>query len=158
MTNPPFIVELKHLLPETDWSWVAAGLHHDSLVWGELRGDLGDRVLQSLGSKSEAYLPGVVSLIELGHPDPLEILPLIQSRGTSQVYPLLSANTTSEQPPTRLGEAGIQALEMLELWNVASSWQGLEHKLSSLHLTAAACLYSLLEDRSGLLIALIAAG
>ncbi len=158
MAQIPFIIELKRLFPESDWTWILSGLHQDRRVWDGLQGDLGRNFLSKYQTQIEAYRPGVFCLMELGHPDPLEKLQLLDTKPAAEVYHLLTEEISPDTELTPLGEAGLQTLELLELWGVASSWDGLEHKLGRMTPSTAACIFSLLNDPVEFLAALVSNG
>ncbi len=155
MAQTPLIIELKRIFSESDWPWICAGLHQDRLIWEELHGELGSRVLTIYQAQSEAYRPGVFCLMALGHPDPHETLQLLKTKTAGEVYQLLTEGISPDSEITPLGEAGIQALELLELWGVASSWDGLGHKLGRISPSTAACIFSLSHDPVEFLAALV---
>ncbi len=51
MAQIPFIIELKRLFPESDWTWILAGLHQDRRVRDGLQGDLGRNFLSKYNTQ-----------------------------------------------------------------------------------------------------------
>ncbi len=133
MTAKNFIHELKLRLDAPVFSWCAAALHQDSLVWDSLTGpvsigSLGAQALENFTNEPSNWTPAALALLALGNPititnlrDPdWVMLEPDLHRQADQVF----NSWISEWPATQwtLADAGLVALALRERQVFHGNW------------------------------------
>ena len=118
-----FIVELKRSLPESSWSWLISALRQDPIIWRALQGRLGQSALEKFSDRPQAYSPANLSLVALGYSDPEEIVKNAAYNQVPEPVFVDSASSVEQILAPELTEAGIQAMDLREVYLQAGSWQ-----------------------------------
>lgn len=163
MSKINFSLEIKNRFSKKEWQWVLMALRQDEGIWTALEdSEFSVKALNHLPPEIQAWTPAALSLLALDSPVELQtlraspILPLEECllQRASKVY---EGWLTDPSAPLDLGEAGLLALIFREQFRVSGSW--LQNILSggidiSGSRTALCCLYGMIPDPLGLLLAL----
>jgi tetratricopeptide (TPR) repeat protein len=155
MTSSTFIVKFKQTIPEPAWSWTIAALHQDKVVWHELQASLGFKALDTFGALPEAYTPAALALLDLGQPDPWQILNQPPKQLSARLNEIIASDAAPTGQASKLAESCLGAIRLFVQYLDAGSWQGLANDLKHISPATTACLYGLSEDPVDLLVALL---
>ena len=161
-----WIIPLENHFPADSWSWIAAALRQDALIWKTLDQEgLAQRGLAVLPGDADHWSPAVLALLSLDYAAPLESLRTLPLRPISQpvrhraVQALEDWLAQPENLLQNLGQAGMIALALREK-RVNDSWEGVLTSLDLSHTgwgTILACLYGMIPDPFDMLRVLILA-
>jgi hypothetical protein len=159
-----FIIELKKLVSEGDWTRILRSLRNESIVWQALQNEkLAQQSLKILGAHVDKWSPASIALIALGYP---ELLSKLNSKLEVSIEEKL-LNTAAATLETffsnelisrgfTLAEAGLMALAFRERYRLLKQWDGITFNFNPGHIQfwhpVTACLYGMLPDPQDLLI------
>jgi tetratricopeptide (TPR) repeat protein len=159
-----FLIQLKKLVSEGDWSRILRSLRNETLVWQALQNEeLAQQSLKILGAQVEKWSPASIALIALGYPELLSKLTSKLEISIEEKLIRLSADTLEIFFSNELlssgftiAEAGLIALALRERYRLIKQWDGITSNFNPTYIQfwrpVTACLYGMLPNPNELLI------